>query len=103
MEVYHNINFGKPGQTLFWLFVFRKALDLPLPDSKIPHTHDVQLYNPQAAALAQIYQEPYNDLVRLILHATGKVSKVFWELSKKYISKSVFFPVLLTMCLSVGI
>lgn len=83
MEVFHNINFGKPCQTLFWLFVFRKALDLPLPDSKIPRTQDVQLYNPQAAALAQIYQEPYNDLVRLILHATGKVSQSFLGAIKK--------------------
>ena len=57
-------------------FDFRKALDLPLTDSKIPRTQDVQLYNPQAAALAQIYQEPYNDLVRLILRAMGMVLQI---------------------------
>ena len=48
------------------LYVFdcRKALDLPTTDSKVACTQDVQLYNPQAATKAQLYQEPYNDLVR---------------------------------------
>ena len=63
-KVFHNVNLGKPCQTLFYVFDCRKALDLPTTDSKVACTQDVQLYNPQAATKAQTYQEPYNDLVR---------------------------------------